>query len=387
MIKKECKCYVILKCLHFSTIIVTDLLELVRNFQHDERPLSELGETPESLIPNHDRTGPFIFGKDKEATQLAIVLKHMEKEDLLRNPGSVMNSELNQLLQQAKKIMQNPKGHSNSGHGFLSEQMSRNKKLKGSLGQKFHKYFDSPEGQLFNPPKMESILPSKENLFEATNETNSDTMKIANELSESQSNSVYTSSVPNIVATKSTNSENNLVPELKSSTLKVNSIKGTHTQVKKERKLNLPSCILGAKPGVIPNSKYDKQYSQVRMKSTTASTTKSLKKNSNHGVSGFVSIPSTFKFGKIISGTMTERSVELTNVGFESCRFIIRKPKADYITVHYKHGSVAPGMHVLLTIRIQKVLEENELLIFNDSIQVVTEAEILTIPIIGEISP
>ncbi|KAJ2995289.1 hypothetical protein HDV02_000892 [Globomyces sp. JEL0801] len=205
----------------------TNFLERVK-LRDDERPLSELGETPESLIPNHDRTGPFIFGKDKEATQLAIVLKHMEKEDLLRNPGSVMN------LQQAKKIMQNPKGHSNSGHGFLSEQMSRNKKLKGSLGQKFHKYFDSPEGQLFNPPKMESILPSKENLFEvnskinkiqATNETNSDTMKIANELSESQSNSVYTSSVPNIVATKSTNSENNLVPELKSSTLKVNSIK------------------------------------------------------------------------------------------------------------------------------------------------------------------
>ena len=54
--------------------------------------MNELGETIESKsVSQISADEQFVFGMNKEATQLAIILKHMEKEELNVNPGVHMN--------------------------------------------------------------------------------------------------------------------------------------------------------------------------------------------------------------------------------------------------------------------------------------------------------
>jgi hypothetical protein len=61
--------------------------------------MSELGETPEALNPNHEEHHPkFTFGANKEATQLAIIMKYMYSENLHQNPGIIVTEETSNLV-------------------------------------------------------------------------------------------------------------------------------------------------------------------------------------------------------------------------------------------------------------------------------------------------
>lgn len=69
-----------------------DLEERVRS-RNETLPLKDLGETAKALLSTDSSTNshPFVFGMNKDATQLAILLKFLEKEGLSENPGVHMN--------------------------------------------------------------------------------------------------------------------------------------------------------------------------------------------------------------------------------------------------------------------------------------------------------
>lgn len=61
--------------------------------------LSELGETPEALkLNSEEHHKKFIFGADKEATQLAIIMKYMHSENLHQNPGVILTEGTSNLV-------------------------------------------------------------------------------------------------------------------------------------------------------------------------------------------------------------------------------------------------------------------------------------------------
>ena len=105
-------------------------------------------------------------------------------------------------------------------------------------------------------------------------------------------------------------------------------------------------------------------------------------KIANYGVAGFVVFPPKCKFGNVKQNEMPKVSIELKNVGIEPARFIVKVPNQNSLQVSFKHGPVAPGMSVKLNVQLQtgnipRVLEE--------SMTVVSETEILTIPILANI--
>jgi hypothetical protein len=140
--------------------------------------------------------------------------------------------------------------------------------------------------------------------------------------------------------------------------------KQTHFEKPKTRILKLPSSILGQKPGLEPNTKHIKQEQGTRKGISTSSRT----------LSGFIVLPSSCKFE---SFDKQEMFLELTNVGMESARFNIRQPEDKRFKVSYKHGAVAPGMSKKIAIEFEG--GEGGL---NDEFRIVSETEILHIPIV-----
>ena len=108
----------------------------------------------------------------------------------------------------------------------------------------------------------------------------------------------------------------------------------------KKRVIRLPSCIKGAKPGVIRNDKYFEREAETRRRVSTASTTKIAKEREHYGMGGFIVLPVYCKFGVVKAGQTYESHVTLTNVGIDATLFRIKKPSDPSLTVTYKVGPV-----------------------------------------------
>jgi Flagellar-associated PapD-like len=75
-------------------------------------------------------------------------------------------------------------------------------------------------------------------------------------------------------------------------------------------------------------------------------------------------------------------TVDLKNVGIEPARFIVKLPKLSPVAVSFKHGPVAPGMSVKLNVQLKT---GNRPRILEEVMTIVSETEILTIPILANI--
>jgi hypothetical protein len=160
----------------------------------------------------------------------------------------------------------------------------------------------------------------------------------------------------------------------------IRSKKSSQTEPK-VRQLKLPSAILGAKPGAEPNVKHLEQEGDTKRKIRTASTTAVKRTVPSYGSGGFVVIPAAAKFGDVKVGTELTIQLTMTNVGLDSARFTIRQPKTEGIKVRYKHGPVAPGMTAQLSVVLNIPSQSSERSEIVDEFQLVSETEILHIPI------
>lgn len=74
-----------------------ELLEKVR-VRNATMPNSQLGETKGAFLEETLNQTPFVYGMNKEATQLAILQKYLEKEDLGADPGLNTNTHMQRLV-------------------------------------------------------------------------------------------------------------------------------------------------------------------------------------------------------------------------------------------------------------------------------------------------
>jgi hypothetical protein len=158
---------------------------------------------------------------------------------------------------------------------------------------------------------------------------------------------------------------------------KANSNMGSSNILKLASKL--PCSIRGTKPGAIPNTKFLEREGQTRRKTTTASTAQIRKINADCGIGNFVVIPKSCKFGNLKNGGIYEMNMMLTNVGFDSTRFKIKKNEKSFISVEYKLGLVAPGITLYLKVRLD--LKEVGAREIDEVIQIITESDILNIEV------
>ncbi len=242
--------------------------------------------------------------------------------------------------------------------------------MKNFNGYKIPRYFDSPEGVSY----LQTIKSSTESLgiafsTEALTEdalplTIEESVPIAPQVvqDEPQNNLLCTNPATDKVERKVKESQQKMKPHPR----------------KKERILNLPSSILGAKPGAIPNTAHINRELEARRKINTVSTAKGNRKDANYGTSGFVVLPATCNFGELSNYCATTIVIEMTNVGLDSARFVVKLAKDSKLQIKYKHGPVAPGMGVQLSITLPALCDG---CLIGEEIQIVSETEILKIPV------
>ncbi|KAI8799533.1 hypothetical protein BJ742DRAFT_131919 [Cladochytrium replicatum] len=158
----------------------------------------------------------------------------------------------------------------------------------------------------------------------------------------------------------------------------------------RQRKVLLPKAIKRGKPGAIPNEHFLKVDAPSRRFVANAATA-GLRANTNdrelkvklNSLGSFEAFPEKCYFGKLRNGSTYEFKLQITNTGLDSTRFSIRQPKNKCIKVFFKPGPVAPGLQANLTVELQANLVEatSKDGQIHDLFQVVSESEILTIPV------
>lgn len=92
--------------------------------------------------------------------------------------------------------------------------------------------------------------------------------------------------------------------------------------------------------------------------------------------------PSQCRFGSLKQGKKYQISLSVSNVGHDSTRFKVKGPTAgQVIKIEHRPGLVAPGMKVRIDVILNAQLGDEESQSIEDKIQIITEAEIITIPI------
>ncbi|KAJ3346043.1 Sperm-associated antigen 17 [Kappamyces sp. JEL0680] len=333
---------------------------------------AELGETIGALTKEDSRVwnDPFVYGANKDATQMAILLSQFQKQDIRTEDGADLNSDMQKLLANAKVLTKK------TADREIKKVSPR--RVKNSANYKVPKYFDGPEGSTYlQSVKSFSDEASKVVSADLLSEKPSEPFEAlrATEESVHESKDVPPVSPETAAGDAYVKLEE---PKLKESAEPT----GPVEKPKKERKLKLPASILGAKPGVIPNSSHISREGDARRQLNTVSTAKHKKKDANYGVAGFVVLPAACKFGTIHTGAIESLTIEMTNVGLDSARFVVKQPKDSLVQVKYKHGPVAPGMSVKFTVTIAAGPEQRAV---HEEILIVSETEILHIPVTANI--
>jgi hypothetical protein len=248
-------------------------------------------------------------------------------------------------------------------------------------------YFKTAEGRKFleeNPPapKQEEAFPGKDDILD-NNEI--DVKKEPLVLEIIQPNSVGDQPIINISDSKQDiKIENNETVENNNS-ININEVAEKeiidaraqaieNISDLKPKESSALSMVPDVKPKVEPNQKsIETEYPTKRILRTS-----STFKNKTHGL--FDVRPSIAKFGILRDGSSYLLSIFLTNVGCESIRYKIIKPKYPSIQINYDPGLVAAGMKVkvdlVLTAHIQGNVDEY---MINDTFKIKSEWEIITI--------
>ncbi len=96
--------------------------------------------------------------------------------------------------------------------------------------------------------------------------------------------------------------------------------------------------------------------------------------------------PKSCEFGMIKENSMNLMKVNIMNKTNDIIRFKIVQPECEYIKIKYKVGPISPGLKIKITVEIISPKTENKFSI-NDYGQIITENEIIKIPISATILP
>eukprot|EP00842_Homolaphlyctis_polyrhiza_P000921 jgi/Hompol1/182/HPOL_002447-RA len=297
---------------------------------------------------------PLTYGQNRAATEEAIVLKYWLRQDLaLRNRHHTVSGEETVKARGSWRkprvlTLETPKQQPAKD---FKEQAARKAVRQPMRVEGIDvKYFDAPEGKAFLQSQASIVIAAKQEIPKSPD--------AAAKQEESTDSKPAVATVPKSPA--------------------------------KPRKLHLPAAIRGAKPGAEPNEKFIRQEAEARRKIKTASMANHTnKQNASYGLGGFVVLPAYCKFGNVEQGHTYQVLLTLTNVGLDSTRFSIRQPKhKDLVHAEFKPGPVAPGMSAQIVIKLmpQHTGVPNAV-DFTDEVQVVSESEILHIPITAHIKP
>jgi len=96
--------------------------------------------------------------------------------------------------------------------------------------------------------------------------------------------------------------------------------------------------------------------------------------------------PKSCEFGMIKENSKNLMKINIMNKTNDTIRFKIVQPESEYIKIKYKVGPISPGLQIKIAIEINSPKTENKFTI-NDYGQIITENEIIKIPISATILP
>jgi len=96
--------------------------------------------------------------------------------------------------------------------------------------------------------------------------------------------------------------------------------------------------------------------------------------------------PKSCEFGMIKENSKNLMKINIVNKTNDIIRFKIIQPECEYIKIKYKVGPISPGLQIKIAVEIISPKTENKLTI-NDYGQIITENEIIKIPISATILP
>ncbi|KAK2570951.1 Sperm-associated antigen 17 [Acropora cervicornis] len=157
----------------------------------------------------------------------------------------------------------------------------------------------------------------------------------------------------------------------------------------RNERVKMPNCILGGKPGALPNTPFLEIENPVRRRVHTVSVAGGNQERID-GLRGFELLPPQVSFGVLKEGCTYVCSVSLRNVGIDSCRYKVKQPPPSTgLRVLYKPGPVAAGMNTVLDVEIFAVavgvVGESGLGHVGHHVEIVTETDILYLPVTANI--
>ncbi|KAI8520911.1 Sperm-associated antigen 17, partial [Branchiostoma belcheri] len=122
--------------------------------------------------------------------------------------------------------------------------------------------------------------------------------------------------------------------------------------------VRLPRALDGGKPGSLPNEKFSIVEEPVRRKVQTSSVAGATSKGVRQmgALRGLMAVPEDVDFGVLREGNTYVYTVQLKNVGVDSCRFKVKQPPPSTgLRVLYNPGPIAAGMKADLSLEIYAI--------------------------------
>ncbi|CAH1225250.1 SPAG17 [Branchiostoma lanceolatum] len=156
--------------------------------------------------------------------------------------------------------------------------------------------------------------------------------------------------------------------------------------------VRLPRALDGGKPGSLPNEKFSLVEEPVRRKVQTSSVAGASSKGVRQmgALRGLMAVPDDVDFGVLREGNTYVYTVQLKNVGVDSCRFKVKQPPPSTgLRVLYNPGPIAAGMKADLNLEIYAIAvgAEGEKGVgrIAHHIEITTETDLLYLPVTATI--
>ncbi|XP_078618505.1 sperm-associated antigen 17-like isoform X8 [Branchiostoma floridae x Branchiostoma japonicum] len=156
--------------------------------------------------------------------------------------------------------------------------------------------------------------------------------------------------------------------------------------------VRLPRALDGGKPGSLPNQKFSLVEEPVRRKVQTSSVAGASYKGVRQmgALRGLMAVPDDVDFGVLREGNTYVYTVQLKNVGVDSCRFKVKQPPPSTgLRVLYNPGPIAAGMKADLSLEIYAIAvgAEGEKGVgqIAHHIEITTETDLMYLPVTATI--
>ncbi|KAM4714763.1 LOW QUALITY PROTEIN: sperm-associated antigen 17 [Anableps anableps] len=168
---------------------------------------------------------------------------------------------------------------------------------------------------------------------------------------------------------------------LRSSSRRYKSVQVDVTGKPRRSKVRLPACLLDSKPCSVPNRQFLMVKEPVRRMCRIVSMADPVAV-----LRGFLLNPSSVDFGTQQEGTYSSVTVLMKNVGVNLCRFRVKQPPtATGLRILYTPGPVPAGLQVKLQVQLLAMCDETEPKNISQDITILTETDILYLPVTADI--